>query len=91
MSAREAQLREVEIDELETRASEIVEDVRERGSRYLITDHGRPSGLLIPLEPAESGAEETRAWDDLESLGEQIANGWQSPESSVELLSKMRR
>ena len=33
----------------------------------------------------------TAAWDGLVRLGEEISRGWQSPKTSVELLSDMRR
>jgi prevent-host-death family protein len=89
---------DVGVRELKTNASEIVRNVREHGARYTITYRGRPVGLLTPLEP--SGAESPAtsgsagpksAWDELMRLGEEIGRGWQSPLSSAELLSEMRR
>jgi prevent-host-death family protein len=88
---------EVGVRELKARASEIIREVREQRTRYVITHRGRPVGLLIPLE--ESGASAlpaageptTAAWDDLVRLGEEIGRGWRSPLTSAELLSEMRR
>jgi len=61
---------EVGVRELKTRSSEIIRDVREQRTRYVITHRGRPVGLLIPLEkggavalPA-SGDLMPTAWDD---------------------------
>ena len=88
---------EVGVRELKARASEIIRDVREGRTRYVITHRGRPVGLLIPLEePGSSalpaaGEPATAAWDDLVRLGEEIGRGWRSPLTSTELLSDMRR
>jgi antitoxin (DNA-binding transcriptional repressor) of toxin-antitoxin stability system len=62
---------EVGVSELETRALEIIQDIQERNTRYLITHRGRPVGLLIPLGEATSGdmpsggEPATAAWDEL--------------------------
>ena len=88
---------EVGVRELKARASEIIREVREQRTRYVITHRGRPVGLLIPLE--ESGASAlpvlgeptSAAWDELVRLGEEIGRGWRSPLTSTELLSEMRR
>ena len=87
---------EIGIRELKARASEIVRAVREHRTRYLITYRGRPVGVLLPLEqvPALAVANETSdgdVWRELQALGEAIGRGWQSPLTSTELLSEMRR
>ncbi|MBN1815669.1 MAG: type II toxin-antitoxin system Phd/YefM family antitoxin [Anaerolineae bacterium] len=84
---------EIGIRELKARASEIVRAVRERRARYTITYRGRPVGVLLPLDEAiqaEALAGED-AWEELARLGEEIGQGWQSPLTSTELLSEMRR
>ena len=88
---------DVGVRELKTQASEIVRQVRENRARYIITYRGEPVGLLMPLDEASpsslpSGEEPTEtAWETLTRLGEEIGQGWQSPLSSTELLSEMRR
>jgi prevent-host-death family protein len=88
---------EVGVRELKARASEIIREVREQRTRYVITHRGRPVGLLIPLEESGSsalpgaGEPATAAWDELVRLGEEIGRGWRSPLTSAELLSEMRR
>jgi antitoxin (DNA-binding transcriptional repressor) of toxin-antitoxin stability system len=79
-------------------ASEIIRNVRERRVRYVITYHGRPVGLLLPLEqPIPEASTDTdqaataAAWDELTRLGEEIGKGWRSPLSSTDLLTEMRR
>lgn len=85
---------DVGVRELKARASQIIRRVREQRARYVITYHGRPVGLLVPVDEApsplaeESGAE---AWETLTRLGEEIGREWQSPLTSTELLSEMRR
>ncbi|HHS96337.1 MAG TPA: type II toxin-antitoxin system Phd/YefM family antitoxin, partial [Chloroflexi bacterium] len=86
---------QVGVRELKARASEIIRAVRDRRARYVITYRGRPVGLLLPLE--EAGGVEgaagpgTSAWEELTRLGEEIGRGWQSPLTSTELLTEMRR
>ena len=87
---------DVGVRELKIRASEIVRDVRERRARYIITYRGRPVGILAPLETAPEsealpGEQSATAWEELTRLGEEIGRGWQSPLTSAELLSEMRR
>jgi prevent-host-death family protein len=90
-------MRDVGVRELKARASEIIRKVREQRARYVITHRGRPVALLMPLGKATPDAgsfsdeTESTAWDDLTTLGEEIGREWQSPQTSVELLSDMRR
>jgi prevent-host-death family protein len=82
---------EIGIRELKTRASEVVRAVKETRARYVITRRGKPAALIIPLDaetPTEKGDE---VWEQLEKLGEELANNWQSEKSAVEILSEMRR
>ena len=86
---------EIGIRELKARASEIIRAVRDRRARYTVTYRGRPVGVLVPLgeaPPAEATDEpETAAWEELTQLGEEIGQGWTSPQTGAELLSAMRR
>ena len=86
---------DVGVRELKARASEIVRNVRDGRVRYTITYHGRPVGVLMPLEQPSEGttgnAGSGAAWEELVRLGKEIGRGWQSPKTSTELLSDMRR
>ena len=85
------------IKELEARASEIVREVREQQASYVVTQGGRPVGLLTPFEEEseitsprlEYGAAD--AWEELRNLGAEIARRWTSEKSSASLVSEMRR
>ena len=88
---------DVGIRGLKERASEIVRQMREERARYVITHRGRPVGLLIPLDEADSTTQAIRnetnadAWEELIRLGKEIGRGGQSSKTSTELLSEMRR
>lgn len=90
---------EIGVQDLEKRASEIVEEVRRHRARYILTHEGRPIGMVVPLDeeasgewvaPDQGGEAFAEAWDELERLGDEIGHGWGSVELPVELLSKMR-
>lgn len=86
---------EVGIRELKAKASQILDNVRERGARYVITRRGRPVGLLVPIErvvpPASGSPPSTEVWQELERLGEEMGRRWSSDESSQEIVSELRR
>jgi prevent-host-death family protein len=85
----------VGIRELKAKASQILDDVRERGAGYVITRRGRPVGLLVPIErvvPRASGSSPaTEVLQELERLGEEMSRRWSSDETSLEIVSKLRR
>lgn len=91
-------LPEIGAGDLETRASEILDSVRQHRARYILTHEGKPVGMVVPLDEAASGEwvrpdEEVSAedaWAELERLGDKIGLGWGSFELPVELLSKLR-
>ena len=88
---------DIGVRELKARASEIIQNVRERRARYVITYRGRPVGLLMPLDEVRAtpmppaGEPAMAAWEELTRLGEEIGRGWRSPLTGAELLSEMRR
>lgn len=82
---------EIGIRELKTRASEVVRAVKEQRARYVVTQHGKPAALIIPLDAELKANNGDEVWERLVKLGEEIGKGWQSEKSAVELLSEMRR
>ncbi|GAB4495871.1 MAG: hypothetical protein Fur0016_15190 [Anaerolineales bacterium] len=82
---------EIGIRELKTRASGLIRAVREKRARYIITQRGKPVALLVPLDAPLPTPTEDEVWARLEQLGQEIAQGWQSEKSAVEILSEMRR
>lgn len=84
---------EIGLRELKARASEVLRNVRDRRMRYTITYRGRPVGVLMPLAevPYRQDTGEQDSWEELIVLGRKIGKGWQSPQTSTEILSEMRR
>ena len=90
-------MRDVGVRELKARASEIIRNVREQRARYVITHWGTAGG---PVDSAGQGKARCRVLGRrnrvgclgrLTPLGTKIGREWKSPQTSVELLSDMRR
>ena len=91
----------VGVRELRNQATEIIRAVREDRAEYVITYHGRPVAVLMPLEEgwlegetreavrAASSALQARA--EMEALREEIARSWKSEQTAVEQISEQRR
>ena len=91
----------VGVRELKNQASEIIRDVRENRAEYVVTYHGRPVAVLLPVDEAWLEEETRRAaeaaapgedvWAELEALRQEIGESWQSEKTAVELVSEQRR
>lgn len=85
------------IRELKSRASEIIQEVHERETEFVVTLRGEPVAVLRPLDSKEepeirqAGAGLEEAWDEADHLAERIARAWCSPKSALELLEEQRR
>jgi prevent-host-death family protein len=83
---------DIGVRELKIHASEIVHKVKEKGMRYVITHRGRPMAAIIPVEEVQMDTQsDDSVWDELVALGNQIGQGWQTKQSSTDILSDMRR
>jgi prevent-host-death family protein len=82
---------EIGIRELKVRASEVVRAVKEKRARYVVTQRGVPAALIIPLDAVPAKPSDDEVWERLIKIGEELAKGWQSEKSAVEILSEMRR
>jgi prevent-host-death family protein len=91
----------VGVRELKNRTTEIIRDVRENRAEYVVTYHGRPVAVLLPVSEDWLEAETRRAveaatsgedvWAELETLRQEIGQSWQSDKTAVELVSEQRR
>ena len=91
----------VGVRELKNQATEIIRDVRETRAEYVVTYHGRPVAVLLPVNEEWLAAETRRAveaatpgedvWAELEALRQEIGQSWQSEKTAVELVSEQRR
>ena len=88
---KQARTEEIGIRELKSRASEVVRAVKEDRARYVITQRGKPAALIVPLDAAPPEKSTDEVWERLMKIGEEVAKGWQSEKSAVEILSEMRR
>ena len=91
----------VGVRELKNQATEIIRDVRENRAEYVVTYHGRPVAVLLPVSEtwveeetqkaieAASSALDARA--EMDALRQEIARGWRSQKTAVELVSEQRR
>lgn len=79
---------EVGVRELKNRASEIIREVREERTEYVVTYRGEPVARLVPIV---KGGDAEQVWQELDELSEEIGARWNADESAVEILSAMRR
>jgi prevent-host-death family protein len=91
----------VGVRELKNQATEIIRDVRENRAEYVVTYHGQPVAVLLPVDEAWLETEAQRAaqaaapgeeiWAELEAIRQEIGRAWQSSKTGVELVSEQRR
>jgi prevent-host-death family protein len=91
----------VGVRKLKNQTTEIIRDVRENQAEYVVTYHGRPVAVLLPVSEEWLEAEARRAveaaapgedvWTELEAIRQEIGASWQSDKSGVELVSEQRR
>ena len=91
----------VGVRELKNRTTDIIRDVRENQAEYVVTYHGRPIAILLPVDKAWLESEARRAaeaampgdevWAELEAIRQEIGQSWTSEKTGVELVSEQRR
>lgn len=83
------------VSELHAHASKVLRDVRDHGTRYVITKRGKPAAILLPLPLSErsGGAEssDNAAWDRFWEVSERIRRSWKSPLTDEEIMKEIRR
>lgn len=91
----------VGVRDLKNQTTEILRNVRENRAEYVVTYHGRPVAVLLPVDEAWMEEETQRAvaaatsggdvWAELEAIRQEIGRQWQSDKTAVELISEQRR
>jgi prevent-host-death family protein len=91
----------VGVRELKNQATEIIRNVRENRAEYIVTYHGQPVAVLLPVDEEwlESEAERaaqasepgTDVWVELEAIRQEISREWKSRKTGVQLVSEQRR
>ncbi len=84
---------EIGVRELKTHASQIIRQLRDQRTRYVVTFRGKPVAVLLPLPEAGLPAPEAGddPWAELTELGRAISQGWPGDKTGADLLSEMRR
>ena len=85
----------VGVRELKNQTTKVIRNVRENQAEYVITYHGRPVAVLLPVDEEWLEGETKRVVEDvradLESLRQEISSSWRSEKTGVELVSEQRR
>lgn len=92
---------QVGIRKLKNDASEIIRAVREERAEYIVTYHGQPVAVILPVTESsrQVQAEQLVAasrpdddfWAQWDALGREIDAQWTSEKTGVELISEQRR
>ena len=91
----------VGVRDLKNQATEILRSVREEQVEYIVTYHGRPVAMLLPVDISWMQTEHERTVRtlppspgllmELEALRAEIEWSWQSDKTAVELIAEGRR
>jgi len=84
-------MEEIGIRELKAHASRAVQAVKERRTRYVITQRGKPVAAIVPLDAVSTKPASDEVWERLLKIREELGKGWQNEKSAVDILSEMRR
>ncbi len=86
---------EIGVRELKNQASRILRTVQEERAEYVVTVRGKPVAVLRALTEEDRDRQAHAAVEQelqaMAGLAVQIAAGWQSPRSAVELVAEQRR
>jgi prevent-host-death family protein len=89
------------VRELKNQTNEIVRSVREEQAEYIITYHGQPVAVILPIDRApieageraaiESAQPRQETLDELDALRQEIEQSWRSKKTGAELIRGERR
>ena len=87
------------VRELRERTSEVLRQVREEKTEYVITYQGRPIAMLMPVHAemieaamVQAGKQSlTGGWETYAQLAEELRQAWPTDQSTQELLDEIRR
>jgi len=87
------------VRELRENTAEVLRRVREEGVEYIITHRGRPTALLLPIDPerveqamVEAGKTTAReSWEVYAMLAEVLQAAWPEDLSTQNLMDELRR
>lgn len=85
---------EVGIKELKNKTTQIIRDVREKGSEYVITVNNIPVAVITSLAKKEAAQEKSRRIEilkSIEALSKNISKDWDAEVGAVEAVAEQRR
>ena len=77
--------------ELKARASEVIQMVKTKRARYIVTQRGVAVAVISPMDSILPEKSDDDSWNKLMEIRARIGKGKQNKKSAVELLSEMRR
>ncbi len=85
-------MQSIGVRDLKERTSEILRQVREKGTGFEITYHGRVVARLSAVtEPAEAARDPEAFWQNWDRLSEAIGAHWSDGVTAVEAVREGRR
>jgi prevent-host-death family protein len=97
VARRRTTRKSVGVRELKTHAAQILRQVRESRTSYLVTHRGRTIGVILPVDADDDVSQTsetvdaTTAWETFVRVGRRLERRFTPGRSGVALLSDMRR
>jgi prevent-host-death family protein len=84
-------LEQVGVRELKETGSEILRRVREDGTIYEVTFHGRVMARIVPVHQSEQQLPDADLWAEWDRLAAEISARWPAGVSAVDAVNEQRR
>jgi prevent-host-death family protein len=89
----EAAMPRIGLRQLKAHASEVLRDVQNNRTRYIVTNRGEPVGIVIPYAPGQDVEPVSReeSWMRLVETLDQVRSAWTSPLTAEDIMNEERR
>ena len=86
--------RTIDVREIENRTMQVVREVRELGTEYIVSVDGKPVAVLRPFTDDDALRHEREGMvqdiAELQALSRLVSESWTSPMSALEALDEVR-
>jgi len=86
--------RTIGVRELKNRTTQVVREVREHGTKYVVSVDGKPVAVLRPFTDDDARRQEREGLvqniADFQALSRLVADSWTSPMTALEALEEVR-
>jgi len=79
----------IAINELSPSLAALLQTIQREGQEYILTLQGKPVAILRPFKHSHM-ERQLAELATMQSLAQQIAQAWLSPQTSLEILEEMR-